>query len=168
MSTQVTYPYIMAKTRLQAGGGDDDDDNEDRVVEAAEGKLKPKKKERYNGAIDCLRQVYAEDGIVGWYQVRLFLLPPFSSALRSVLRGLELIAGVSLGNRACKRKSPRPSSRKLFSSASKTLSKPVRPPFRTSSFPHLLSHSCILADTILSLVAYSRVRGKPFGLKSVV
>jgi adenine nucleotide transporter 17 len=77
---QVTYPYIMAKTRLQAGGGDDDDDDEDRVVEAAEGHLKPKKKERYDGAIDCLKQVYKEEGIVGWYQVRrrfllLSLLP---------------------------------------------------------------------------------------------
>lgn len=58
---QVTYPYIMAKTRLQAGAGDDDDDDDD---------AKPHKhEERYKGAIDCLQQVYKEEGIFGWYQV---------------------------------------------------------------------------------------------------
>lgn len=72
---QVTYPYIMAKTRLQAGGGDDDEDEDEKdaayVVDGK--KLKTKKKERYDGAIDCLKQVYQEEGIVGWYQVRPFL-----------------------------------------------------------------------------------------------
>ena len=67
MIEQVTYPYIMAKTRLQAGAGDDDDDDDD---------TKPHKhEERYKGAIDCLQQVYKEEGIFGWYQV--------SSALRA-------------------------------------------------------------------------------------
>ncbi|GAA5918636.1 hypothetical protein JCM1841_002287 [Sporobolomyces salmonicolor] len=56
MATVVTYPYIMAKTRLQAGCLDD--------VRDADGK----KKDRYSGAIDCLRQVYRENGFVGWYQ----------------------------------------------------------------------------------------------------
>lgn len=52
----------MAKTRLQAGAGDDDEDDVD---------TKPHKhEERYNGAIDCLQKVYAEEGIFGWYQVR--------------------------------------------------------------------------------------------------
>lgn len=51
----------MAKTRLQAGAGDDDDDDDD---------TKPHKhEERYKGAIDCLQQVYKEEGIFGWYQV---------------------------------------------------------------------------------------------------
>lgn len=60
---QVTYPYIMAKTRLQAGAGDDDDDDTD---------AKPHKhEERYKGAIDCLKQVYDEEGIMGLYQVRI-------------------------------------------------------------------------------------------------
>ncbi|GAA5968965.1 hypothetical protein JCM8115_002170 [Rhodotorula mucilaginosa] len=60
LATVVTYPYIMAKTRLQAGAGDDDDDDDD---------TKPHKhEERYKGAIDCLQQVYKEEGIFGWYQ----------------------------------------------------------------------------------------------------
>jgi len=66
---QVTYPYIMAKTRLQAG---DDDEDDDTTWEARHAKGKPK--ERYNGAIDCLQQVYSEEGFTGWYQVR----PTFS------------------------------------------------------------------------------------------
>jgi hypothetical protein len=62
----------MAKTRLQAGAGDDDDDDDD---------TKPHKhEERYKGAIDCLQQVYKEEGIFGWYQVSS--IPPNFCALR--------------------------------------------------------------------------------------
>jgi adenine nucleotide transporter 17 len=62
----------MAKTRLQAGGGDDDEDEDEKdAAYVVDGKKpKTKKKERYDGAIDCLKQVYQEEGIVGWYQVR--------------------------------------------------------------------------------------------------
>ncbi|GAA5916242.1 hypothetical protein JCM8208_003918 [Rhodotorula glutinis] len=63
LATVVTYPYIMAKTRLQAG---DDDEDDDVTWEARHSKGKPK--ERYNGAIDCLQQVYSEEGFTGWYQ----------------------------------------------------------------------------------------------------
>lgn len=55
---QVTYPYIMAKVRVQAHGS------------------RPEKREdgsdsspRYNGAVDVLRKVYKAEGIIGWYQV---------------------------------------------------------------------------------------------------
>ncbi|PWZ03260.1 mitochondrial carrier [Testicularia cyperi] len=44
LATVVTFPYILSKIRLQA------------------------KNTRYNGAIDCLRQIAAEKGISGWYQ----------------------------------------------------------------------------------------------------
>ncbi|GJN88110.1 hypothetical protein Rhopal_001066-T1 [Rhodotorula paludigena] len=64
LATVVTYPYIMAKTRLQAGDEDEDDDETEKQRVAGGGK----KKERYNGAIDCLTQVYQEEGILGWYQ----------------------------------------------------------------------------------------------------
>ena len=67
LATVVTYPYIMAKTRLQAkyeeveGEGESGDEKK-----AGGGRVK--RKERYDGAIDCLRQVRREQGLVGWYQ----------------------------------------------------------------------------------------------------
>lgn len=66
MATVVTYPYIMAKTRLQAKYSDD----EDTPAPAAGAKsvAAPKKKERYNGAVDVLTQVYKAKGFGGWYQ----------------------------------------------------------------------------------------------------
>ncbi|KAM0749839.1 mitochondrial carrier [Meredithblackwellia eburnea MCA 4105] len=86
LATVVTYPYIMAKTRLQAKY-DDVDAEEDVPVEriAADPSTitdsepkdvttsttksnKRKKKEKYSGAIDCLSQVYKEKGFAGWYQ----------------------------------------------------------------------------------------------------
>lgn len=71
MATVVTYPYIMAKTRLQAKYDGDDADDVDLAAgeakKAATG-AKPKRKERYSGAIDCLAQVYKEQGFTGWYQ----------------------------------------------------------------------------------------------------
>ncbi|GAA5959080.1 hypothetical protein JCM3765_006334 [Sporobolomyces pararoseus] len=63
MATIVTYPYIMAKTRLQAKY---DDGDETTLVDSNGRRLK--KKERYSGAIDCLTQVYRENGMVGWYR----------------------------------------------------------------------------------------------------
>lgn len=79
MIEQVTYPYIMAKTRLQAGAGDDDDDDDD---------TKPHKhEERYKGAIDCLQQVYKEEGIFGWYQVSSH--PPMFAHVRKKGREID-------------------------------------------------------------------------------
>jgi len=66
MATVVTYPYIMAKTRLQAKY-DDTDEQGDSTTKIVEGK-RIKKKERYSGAIDCLTQVYRESGPTGWYR----------------------------------------------------------------------------------------------------
>ncbi|KAK4056336.1 hypothetical protein OIO90_002780 [Microbotryomycetes sp. JL221] len=67
MATVVTYPYIMAKTRLQAKYNDDD---EEAAIGGKPVALKPrqKKKERYNGAFDVLAQVHKEKGFAGWYQ----------------------------------------------------------------------------------------------------
>lgn len=67
LATIVTYPYIMAKVRLQAKY-DTEGSHED-----AEFGLKPRSKsrqskERYSGAMDVLRQVYYEKGCAGWYQ----------------------------------------------------------------------------------------------------
>ncbi|BGP37439.1 hypothetical protein JCM10449v2_001345 [Rhodotorula kratochvilovae] len=66
LATVVTYPYIMAKTRLQAG--DDDEDDEGAWEKRHEVEKGKKHKERYSGAIDCLKQVYSEEGFAGWYQ----------------------------------------------------------------------------------------------------
>ncbi|KAK4049389.1 hypothetical protein OIV83_004122 [Microbotryomycetes sp. JL201] len=68
MATVVTYPYIMAKTRLQAKYEDDEEAaiGSTPAKPAAAGRYK--KKERYNGAIDVLRQVHKEKGFAGWYQ----------------------------------------------------------------------------------------------------
>lgn len=73
MATVVTYPYIMAKVRLQAKYDDDSNDEANQSAEKGESQsdsnLKHnKKKERYSGAIDVLRKVAAEKGLSGWYQ----------------------------------------------------------------------------------------------------
>ncbi|KAH9819598.1 mitochondrial carrier domain-containing protein [Melampsora americana] len=75
MATVVTYPYIMAKVRLQAKYDDDDEHHEEvhQTVEKGESpsdrKFKDhKKKERYEGALDVLRKVASEKGLSGWYQ----------------------------------------------------------------------------------------------------
>ncbi|KAG8829205.1 ADP/ATP carrier protein [Serendipita sp. 399] len=57
LATVVTYPYIMAKVRVQAHGS--------KGETTEEGKAKA---ERYNGAVDVLKKVYKSEGIVGWYQ----------------------------------------------------------------------------------------------------
>jgi adenine nucleotide transporter 17 len=68
LATVVTYPYIMAKVRIQARGSD---------AEAAkeEGRTLPPhhayhhKDSKHPGAIDLLAKVYRKKGLIGWYQV---------------------------------------------------------------------------------------------------
>lgn len=69
LATVVTYPYIMAKVRLQAKY--DAPNTQDQPQAESSAKPSSKKhqsKERYSGAIDVLRQVYSEKGCPGWYQ----------------------------------------------------------------------------------------------------
>ncbi len=68
LATVVTYPYIMAKTRLQAKYEEAEGEGVGVGEKKAEG-ARVKRKERYDGAIDCLRQVRKEQGLLGWYQV---------------------------------------------------------------------------------------------------
>ncbi|EGG07911.1 uncharacterized protein MELLADRAFT_116132 [Melampsora larici-populina 98AG31] len=73
MATVVTYPYIMAKVRLQAKYDDDSNDEVNQIAEKGESQSnsnvkRNKKKERYSGALDVLRKVAAEKGLAGWYQ----------------------------------------------------------------------------------------------------
>jgi hypothetical protein len=67
----VTYPYIMAKVRIQARSADEED--------AKEGHLDPPKPHtphhnshsRHAGAIHILTRVWKKEGFLGWYRVRV-------------------------------------------------------------------------------------------------
>lgn len=175
-NTQVTYPYIMAKTRLQAGDDDEDDETEWEKRHAAG----QKHKERYNGAIDCLRQVYNEEGFFGWYQVRppsLVLLPERAPALAgpgawTASADPSCLVSLALAlHRECKLRSPRRSCRRRSSLASRTRLRPVRCSralLSSALLPSLTRrHTSAPADTILTLVAIAKVRGSAVGLKSL-
>jgi len=65
LATVVTYPYIMAKVRVQASGGSGKQDEQD----AAEKGLAPVKREpKYKGALDVLTRVLKREGFLGWYK----------------------------------------------------------------------------------------------------
>lgn len=115
--SQVTYPYIMAKTRLQAKYTDDTP----AAIDAAGNAVAASKKERYSGAIDVLTQTYREKGFAGWYQV---CYSPRSPA--------RTLADFVHECRACRRRSPRRCSRRLSSSESRT-------PWRPTSFSPLFT-----------------------------
>jgi hypothetical protein len=68
---QVTYPYIMANVRIQAG---QETDNADELPVSVNGQ-KTIKVKKDKGAIGILTDVYNERGLVGWYQVTLFNPP---------------------------------------------------------------------------------------------
>ncbi|KAI9337012.1 mitochondrial carrier domain-containing protein [Zopfochytrium polystomum] len=58
MATVVTYPYIMAKVRMQWKPPK----SADQLTE------KQRKAIQYTGSIDVLRKVFASEGILGWYK----------------------------------------------------------------------------------------------------
>ncbi|KAF9048584.1 mitochondrial carrier domain-containing protein [Panaeolus papilionaceus] len=67
LATVVTYPYIMAKVRIQARSAD--------VEDAKECDGDPPKPHKYHhehskhvGALDILARVWKREGFVGWYQ----------------------------------------------------------------------------------------------------
>lgn len=67
LATVVTYPYIMAKVRLQAKYDTHNSDGESQTKQNSNSQRRPSK-DRYSGAIDVLRQAYCEKGFSGWYQ----------------------------------------------------------------------------------------------------
>jgi len=74
LATIVTYPYIMAKVRLQARSTDPAVGLDD-LKATAEGSLpvpanttRSQRTPKYAGAIDVLQKVLGEKGLVGWYQ----------------------------------------------------------------------------------------------------
>ena len=68
LATVVTYPYIMAKVRIQARSADLDD-----ATEHHERKPQPHEYHhqagKHVGALDILARVWRKEGFVGWYQV---------------------------------------------------------------------------------------------------
>jgi len=73
LATVATYPYIMAKVRLQArpkddpiadieAGGTEENATGDQTI------VPPPRVHRYTGAIDVLRKVLRDKGLAGWYQ----------------------------------------------------------------------------------------------------
>ncbi|KAG1738340.1 mitochondrial carrier [Suillus paluster] len=66
LATIVTYPYIMAKVRIQARTGDADVSETDSLPGGQNEKTKPKAKQA--GALGLLLRVLRKEGFVGWYQ----------------------------------------------------------------------------------------------------
>ncbi|KAI0077076.1 mitochondrial carrier [Panus rudis PR-1116 ss-1] len=68
LATIVTYPYIMAKVRIQARSADVED-----ALEEHHPKPQPHHyhhdKYKHAGALDILARVWRKQGFVGWYQV---------------------------------------------------------------------------------------------------
>jgi len=65
IATIVTFPYILAKVRLQAKY--DPESGETELTTGASAQTM-RKKERYSSAWDVLGKIYAEKGFTGWYQ----------------------------------------------------------------------------------------------------
>ena len=80
---QVTYPYIMAKVRIQARSADAEDATEhhEELPHAHEYHHKHSK---HVGALDILARVWKREGFVGWYQASLAV--QLSSKLSLTLR----------------------------------------------------------------------------------
>lgn len=67
LATVVTYPYIMAKVRIQARSADLDDAQE-HGAEAPKAHQFHHDHSRHPGALDILQRVWQKEGFVGWYQ----------------------------------------------------------------------------------------------------
>ena len=68
--TQVTYPYIMAKVRIQTRqkGAEEEEEENGALPAPANGSARRPKDE---GAVDILARVLRTEGFTGWYKVRV-------------------------------------------------------------------------------------------------
>jgi len=64
LATIVTYPYIMAKVRIQARSPEHDREEENGILLPSQQPSKPKQ----TGAVGLLIRVLQTEGFVGWYQ----------------------------------------------------------------------------------------------------
>ncbi|KAJ3554712.1 hypothetical protein NM688_g2959 [Phlebia brevispora] len=67
LATVVTYPYIMAKVRIQARSADVEDAIEHKTPKPHPHQFHHEKT-HHVGALDILARVMRKEGIVGWYQ----------------------------------------------------------------------------------------------------
>ncbi|CAH7686609.1 mitochondrial carrier domain-containing protein [Phakopsora pachyrhizi] len=113
LATIVTYPYIMAKVRLQAkyevnddeaeveGGLDKDLGEKDTSAPLIR---KSRKREKYSGALDVLKQVLNEKGILGWYQgmqaqiIKAVLSQALLFGIKDILEDYTALLLLILGN----------------------------------------------------------------------
>lgn len=68
LATVVTYPYIMAKVRIQTRGSDARMAKEEGLPAPPHHAYHHSGKTKHPGALDLLRGVYKREGFVGWYQ----------------------------------------------------------------------------------------------------
>lgn len=73
---QVTYPYIMAKVRIQARTADV---REDGALPPPAHARHHQSGDRHPGALDILVNVFRKEGFVGWYQVGCTLISCLST-----------------------------------------------------------------------------------------
>jgi len=68
LATVVTYPYIMAKVRIQAGGSDAEASEDEKRSLPSHHHHHRQDKSKHLGAVDLLAKVYRKEGLLGWYQ----------------------------------------------------------------------------------------------------
>ncbi|KAJ7285156.1 mitochondrial carrier domain-containing protein [Mycena rebaudengoi] len=69
LATVVTYPYIMAKVRIQARTADTEEaESQNLDIPVANRPHHNHSKLQHPGALDILSQVWRRDGMVGWYR----------------------------------------------------------------------------------------------------
>ncbi|KAL1724414.1 mitochondrial carrier domain-containing protein [Schizophyllum commune] len=68
LATVVTYPYIMAKVRIQARSADAEAAAEQHREAPRPHEQHHKDHSRHVGALDVLKRVYKREGVAGWYQ----------------------------------------------------------------------------------------------------
>jgi len=71
LATVVTYPYIMAKVRIQTRGSDARMAKEEGLPAPPHHAHHHSASSKHPSALDLLRVVYKREGFVGWYQVSL-------------------------------------------------------------------------------------------------
>ncbi|RPD59530.1 adenine nucleotide transporter [Lentinus tigrinus ALCF2SS1-6] len=68
LATVVTYPYIMAKVRIQARSADAEDAEEEHLSLPKHNKPHHKSGHHHVGALTVLARVWRRNGFLGWYQ----------------------------------------------------------------------------------------------------
>ncbi|KAK1236371.1 hypothetical protein PQX77_000404 [Marasmius sp. AFHP31] len=68
LATVVTYPYIMAKVRIQARNADDEDATEHHLPPPVPHKHHHSDKSRHPSAVGVLKSVWKREGPTGWYR----------------------------------------------------------------------------------------------------